>query len=155
MAEEKARNFGGMTPEQYQGRLLNKLNCLIAVLEVAISKINQSIKISNANPEKLEKIRNNLENTLAICKRAKETLEKRMKGKNREVKQGSSCSFARGEKERENKEKRIPDGKMTYRDYVELSSIKEYQKFKKLPPIKMKDVKNTDIEALIRKLLAG
>ena len=41
---------------------------------------------------------------------------------------------------------------MTYRDYVELSSIDEYQKFKTLPPIKPEEIESTDVDALIGKL---
>ena len=61
---------------EYRERLMRKLNCLIAVLEVAIGKISKSMGLPGANEERLLKIRTNLENTLAICHRAKQTLEK-------------------------------------------------------------------------------
>ena len=44
---------------------------------------------------------------------------------------------------------------MTYRDYVELSSIDEYQKFKSLPPIKPEEIETTDIDRLIDDLFTS
>ena len=61
---------------EYRTRLTTKLNCLIAVLEVAITKITKSMDTPGANEERLTKIRGNLENTLSICHRAKQTLDK-------------------------------------------------------------------------------
>ena len=149
MGEEREKNFNGMNAEEYKLRLLNKLNCLIAVLEVAITKINKTIETTKSNPDKLNKIKKNLENTLAICKRAKDTLERKIKQKDYKIENTGSCSISHQNKINKNKE-----GKMTYRDYVELSSIKEYQKFKKLPPIKIEEVKKTNVDELIKKLLS-
>ncbi len=59
---------------EYRQRLLNKLNCLIAVLEVAIGKIAKSMDSDETNRDRLIRIKSNLENTLAICRRAKGTL---------------------------------------------------------------------------------
>ena len=69
------RGDKSLSSADYRARLLTKLNCLIAVLEVAISKISRSMDLPGANEERLLKIRSNLENTLSICNRAKSTLE--------------------------------------------------------------------------------
>ena len=61
---------------EYRNRLNTKLNCLIAVLEVAITKITKSMDTPGANEDRLTKIRGNLENTLSICHRAKQTLDR-------------------------------------------------------------------------------
>ena len=61
---------------EYRTRLTTKLNCLIAVLEVAIAKITKSLDTPGANEDRLTKIRGNLENTLSICHRAKQTLDR-------------------------------------------------------------------------------
>ena len=133
---------GGHSEEQrlssaeYRTRLLTKLNCLIAVLEVAIAKIQRSMEVPGANEERLLKIRSNLENTLSICNRAKHTLE----------------SGDRTRKGRTRVTNSSDPNQMTYRDYVELSSIDEYQKFKTLPPIKPEEVESADLDLLIGKL---
>lgn len=41
---------------------------------------------------------------------------------------------------------------MTARDYVELLSIEEYQKFKSLPPIHKKEFASIDLDKLLRRL---
>jgi len=86
----------------------------------------------------LTRIRANLENTLSICARAKETLERSM-NKSPSGKQTGS------------QETRTGKPSMSYRDYVELSSIEEYQKFKNLPPIEADDLETADIDDLLRK----
>src|SRR5690606_12607057 len=95
-----------------------------------------SMELPGANEERLLKIRGNLENTLSICRRAKGTLEKRVEEPARKRGLGSGAEHR--------------DGKMTYRDYVELSSIDEYQKFKSLPPIRNEDISSLDLDALTR-----
>ena len=121
-----------LSSREYRARLMTKLNCLIAVLEVAIAKISKSMGLPGANEERLLKIRSNLENTLAICHRAKQTLEKT-----------TSSSKVRRATE---------DGKMSARDYVELSSIDEYRKFKQMEPIQKTEVTDVDLEDLARRL---
>jgi len=130
----------GLSSAEYRARLLTKLNCLIAVLEVAITKISRSLDLPGANEERLTKIRSNLENTLSICNRAKNTLES---GQARKSLPGPTVS--RGSNR----------NKMSYRDYVELSSIDEYHKFKTLPPIKPEEIHDTDIDALIGRLFSS
>ncbi|MGE3350237.1 MAG: hypothetical protein AB7O84_00795 [Planctomycetota bacterium] len=122
-----------LSSSEYRARLMTKLNCLIAVLEVAIAKISKSMGLPGANEERLLKIRSNLENTLAICHRAKQTLEKTSGTRAIAVRDGER-------------------NKMTARDYVELSSIDEYRKFKKMPPIQRTDLDVVDYEDLARKL---
>jgi hypothetical protein len=122
-----------LTSAEYRARLTTKLNCLIAVLEVAIAKITKSMDIPGANEERLVKIRSNLENTLAICHRAKHTLDRTANTK----------SLAS-----RNDDKRS----MTARDYVELTSIDEYRKFRKMAPISRDDLSAIDFEELARRL---
>jgi hypothetical protein len=62
----------GLSSAEYRAKLLTKLNCLIAVLEVAIAKISRSIDLPGTNEERLLKIRSNLENTLSICIKSEE-----------------------------------------------------------------------------------
>lgn len=120
---------------EYRTRLLTKLNCLIAVIEVAIAKVSRSQENPGAQEERLGRIRSNLENTLGICQRAKATLQK-------------ADVRARAVPPRES----LDSGRMSYRDYVELSSIDEYQKFKSLPPIRAEEIASVDLDEILRRL---
>ena len=64
---------------EYRERLLRKLNCLIAVLEVATAKVRRTLDAPGADTDRLNKIRRNLQDTLDVCLRAKTALEKRGK----------------------------------------------------------------------------
>jgi hypothetical protein len=132
---EKTNPPDALSSAEYRARLMTKLNCLIAVLEVAIAKISKSMDLPGANEERLLKIRGNLENTLSICNRAKQTLE-------RTGSTGQQLAARSTDKAR-----------MTARDYVELCSIDEYRKFKKMPPIVRADLAGVDFEELARRLM--
>ena len=119
---------------EYRARLTTKLNCLIAVLEVAIGKITKSMDVPGANEERLLKIRSNLENTLSICHRAKQTLDR--------ASSGQATSTARIDESRS----------MTARDYIELTSIDEYRKFRQMEPITREDIGTIDFDELARRL---
>ena len=123
----------GTGSKEYRTRLLTKLNCLIAVLEVAIAKVDRSLDTPGANEDRLQHVRGNLENTLAICHRAKRTLERALHGTVRSAEPTA-------------------DGQMSYRDYVELSSIDEYHKFRELPPISVDELSKVDIDELTKRL---
>ncbi len=62
---------------EYRERLMRKLNCLIAVLEVATNKVKQSMATPQADLERLGRIRTNLQSTLDVCLRARVALEGR------------------------------------------------------------------------------
>jgi hypothetical protein len=134
------RDRSTLGSQEYRNRLLTKLNCLVAVLEVAIAKIGRSLEAPGANEERLLKIRGNLENTLSICHRAKQTLEQNMSGTATETATKEPRSKGRDR------------SSMSYRDYVELSSIDEYQRFKGLPPIRPEDISGADFDDLLGKL---
>ena len=138
-----------LSSSEYQKRLLNKLNCLIAVLEVAIGKITQNVDDDSSKAERLGKIRSNLENTLGICRRAKRTLESRIQGGSDSPKQLPAAPTAELSEEPEAKPKKHP---LSFRNYVELSSIDEFRKFKRLEPISENEVSETDLDELARKL---
>ena len=121
---------------EYRTRLTTKLNCLIAVLEVAIAKITKSMETPGANEERLTKIRGNLENTLSICHRAKQTLDKTRSNKQTQRRDGDSKL-------------------MTARDYGELTSIEEYRKFRNMKPITSDEVSEIDFDELSRRLIDG
>ena len=119
---------------EYRSKLLTKLNCLIAVLEVALARVGRSLDEPGANGERLGRIRSNLENTLQICHRARRTLQRAMDGR---TQASGEPSLRR---------------RMSYRDYVELSSIDEYRKFKALPPITRSELSDVNFDDLLRRL---
>lgn len=118
---------------EYRTRLTTKLNCLIAVLEVAIAKITKSMDTPGANEDRLTKIRGNLENTLSICHRAKQTLDRTQS--NKQTERGDADSKL-----------------MSARDYVELTSIEEYRKFRNMAPITKNELETIDFDELSRRL---
>ncbi|MEZ6036789.1 MAG: hypothetical protein R3F29_04875 [Planctomycetota bacterium] len=125
---------------EYRARLTTKLNCLIAVLEVAIAKISKSMETPGANEDRLTKIRGNLENTLSICHRAKKTLDMTAGKGGRTKRVGDVAQQGNG---------------MTARDYVELTSIDEYRKFRTMPPITQGELETIDFDELSRRLTEG
>jgi hypothetical protein len=138
---EDEKNNAPKLPEalgsaEYRARLTTKLNCLIAVLEVAIAKITKSMDVPGSNEERLLKIRGNLENTLSICHRAKQTLDRTSTGK---------TTMLRGEDK----------ASMSARDYVELTSIDEYRKFRNMEPIAKNELQAIDFDELARRLTEG
>ncbi|HHI80777.1 MAG TPA: hypothetical protein ENK02_12475 [Planctomycetes bacterium] len=130
-------NKGNAGSIEYRQRLLHKLNTLIGVLESAIGKISRTLGSPEANQERLEKIKNNLENTLQICRRAKATLESKME------------EVPPKETESPRETKAHP---LAFRSYVELSSIEEFRKFKNMKPISPSEIQDADLEELERKL---
>ena len=52
---------GGLDSKEQRSRLLTKLNCLIAVLEVAIAKIGRNLQAPEANADRLRRVRTNLQ----------------------------------------------------------------------------------------------
>ena len=139
MNPERDQQDKALTSAEHRSRLLTKLNCLVAVLEVAIAKISRSMDLPGANQERLLKIRSNLQNTLSICKRAKKTLESGLSQ--------TTTALTKAQKAGSSERR-----KMSYRDYVELSSIGEYRKFKHLPPISADEVNEVDVDSLIDEL---
>ena len=69
--------MGNEQPE-FTTQLLVKLRMLIAVMEVAILKLDRAVKQPGADQVRLGQIKKNLQNTLRICFNARNTLEKKL-----------------------------------------------------------------------------
>lgn len=138
----------------HREQLLKKLNCLIAVLEAAIAKVRRNQQSEGADPDRLERIRANLENTLAICIRAKVTLERRgtlPANLPPEVSEAVGANPAPGTDTPARRRTDGPKG-MNYREYVELSSVEEFRKFKEMAPISVEEIASCDLDELTHKL---
>jgi hypothetical protein len=116
-----------MTPNEYRKKLHTKLTTLIAVLIVAIKKIEKGMSMPEANVERMRKIRDNLANTLGICERAQLTLAAQNA-------LGGSAPM-----------QSAPSGA---REYTEMSSVAEYRKFAALPPITSDDIESVNWDQL-------
>jgi len=113
-----------------RNKLLLKLRALVAVIKVALEKIERAKDEHGADSDRLNKVETNLVNTLSICNRAIQTIQDLPNlGK-----KGTA----------------IPSG---VREYTEMGTVDEYRKFQAMEPIQLEDVARTDIDELIEKLL--
>lgn len=75
--QEEPFQESALDSAEYRERLMRKLNCLIAVLEVATAKVRKNIQEPAADVDRLSRIEGNLRNTLDVCLRARAALERR------------------------------------------------------------------------------
>lgn len=138
---------------EYRERLLRKLNCLIAVLEVATAKVRRTLEMPGADVERLARIRRNLQDTLDVCLRARTALEKRGKlpdGIAGELSQVVSPDALRPDAlAREDGERADARPKGST---VEMSSTSEARKFQGLAPIEKQALQGIDLDQLSRLL---
>ncbi len=139
---------------EYRERLLRKLNCLIAVLEVATAKVRRTLDTPGADVERLNKIRRNLQDTLDVCQRAKSALEKR--GKLPEGIAGELSQVVNPESlqpealERSAAARKSEDEKKGRA--VEMTSRGELKRFRQLGPIEKRSINGCDLDELSRLL---
>ena len=147
--EQQPYSDAHLESPEYRKRLLRKLNTLIAVLEVACAKVRRTLTGPNPDVERLTRIQNNLKETLQVCVRAKNALER--------------CEQARPEVT-DRREKVEPPPQLPARSQVpdsptspaqELSSPDEQRKFERLGPIDLREVRACDLDALCQQLMLG
>jgi len=157
MMEEQSRqdpfSDNNLDSPEYRARLMRKLNCLVALLEVAITRVHQTLAGPDPDVERLERVRSNLQNTLSVCVRARVALEERQ-GLPDDLPQvlGRITFDAReeGEEGLELTEAVLPPGSI-----VELSTAIEREKFERLGPISTNEVDDTDLDDLQRRLMGS
>ncbi|MEQ8764469.1 MAG: hypothetical protein RL885_11115 [Planctomycetota bacterium] len=138
--------------------LQEKLSCLIAVLEVAVKKIRLSMDLpGGARSARLGEVCTRLETILTTCCQAYASLDEVASASVRagqlDARDNQGVNMA--DEKYPEREKQRPERKMTYRDYVEFSSLEEFHKFRDLPEITEDDVAECDINDLLRKLIAS
>jgi hypothetical protein len=127
------------TPEQ-RARLLKKLNCLIAVLEVACAKVRRSLGGPDADLERLTRIHKNLRDTLEVCLRARRAIERRealpgdLPAALADV--GSAGGSDNGRSD------------SAWRGRGEFSSAREAARFQRLGPIGAEEIARVDLDLL-------
>jgi hypothetical protein len=134
---------------EYRDRLTRKLNCLIALLEVAMARVRRSLAGPEPDVSRLTKIRANLQSTLDVCLRARTALEKH-EPLPEDLPQSLS-QVARPEVG----EKRIPrPGRtgMPSGTRHELSSLEETKKFERMGKITDEEISGVDMDELAEKL---
>jgi len=146
---------------EYRERLMRKLNCLIAVLEVATAKVKKSLTSSPPDAPRLTRICANLESTLEVCQRARAALARREGSAPVSVKSArvhpkalppappkhaapQPKPEARRKSDRRAKRGRVSD----------ITSDAERKKFAELPPIDKRAVRHCDLDELARRLLS-
>jgi hypothetical protein len=131
----------------YRERLMRKLNCLIAVLEVACAKVRQSLSQPEADAERLMRIQKNLRDTLDVCQRARralsncEELPPELSSHLGLVGNAEALTAPAQHPRRERP--RAPS---------DASSSAEAERFEKLGPIRSADLRSIDFDALARML---
>ena len=141
--EEKPYSDSHLDSPEYSKRLMRKLNTLIAVLEVACTKVRRSLAGPDPDVERLLRIQKNLNETLRVCVRAKQALERC-----EHVPKDLPLSLSQVA---DDAGLELPDG--SNRPMVEMSSSGEQQKFDELGPIDPREIRSCDLDELCRRLL--
>lgn len=140
---------GNLNSAEYRDRLTRKLNCLIALLEVAMARVRRSLAGPDPDVERLTKIRTNLKSTLDVCLRARTALER-----HEPLPADLPASLTQVAQERpeglgtlEPKASSLPAG-----SEQELLSDEERLKFQRMGKITEAEVQEVDLDDLERKL---
>jgi hypothetical protein len=133
---------------EYREKLMRKLNCLIAVLEVASAKVKRSLAGPAPDVSRLEKIQANLTNTLEVCRRARRALERK-----ENLPEDLSANLNEIVRKVDEPRKRskaaaaLPQGAR-----IEMSSSAEHSRFEKLGRIRAAEISGCDLDDLARRL---
>ena len=146
--EDKPYSQSHLDSPEYRKRLMRKLNTLIAVLEVACSKVRRSLAGPEPDVERLNRIHKNLQDTLQVCVRAKQALERCEALPDDLPSSITSGLVPEGAIEGEKLVPRPPRG-----SEVEMSSPTETEKFESLGPIEQQELRAVDLDDLCRRLL--
>jgi hypothetical protein len=148
--QEEPFSETNLNSPEYRERLMRKLNCLIAVLEVATAKVKKSLDTPSADTERLVRIRSNLQSTLDVCLRARAALERR-ESLPKELPANLAQVVDDGEVAHAPKpaaKRRVAGAR------VEFTSADERRKFRHLPAIDKRMLAACDLEELTRRLQA-
>lgn len=146
--QEEPFSEASLDSPEYRERLIRKLNCLIAVLEVATAKVRKTLATSTGDTERLVRIRTNLQSTLDVCLRARAALERR-EALPKELPANLTQIIQDSPKEPA-QEKPAPAQSDARRTDARTGG--ELRKFERMGPIDRRLVESCDIEDLTRKL---
>lgn len=133
---------------EYRERLRKKLDCLIAVLDVACAKVRRTLEQKGADTERLLRIQKNLSETLATCQRARQALDRRER-----LPQNLSATLnalARGDDEQPARERGTSARRLSAK--AEFSSPRERQRFEGRAAVATNEIRSCDLDELARRL---
>ncbi len=140
MSDQPFSESNLQSPE-YRERLMRKLNCLIAVLEVANAKVKRSLDGAAPDTERLTRIQTNLSSTLEVCRRARRALERR-----EELPEGLPENLAAVVRQVQAQD-RLPSGART-----EMTSAAEHKRFETMGTISKSEIQTCDLDDLASRL---
>jgi hypothetical protein len=135
---------------EYRDRLMRKLNCLIAVLEVANAKVRQALAQDGVDTEKLLRIKRNLQDTLDVCLKAKAALERR-----EPLPASVAQGLARLVPAEATGNPMVSEAPRRRGRGVEMTSRQEWKKFRRMGRIEPAMVSACDFDDLARRLQGG
>ncbi len=130
---------------EYRERLMKKLNCLIAVLEVANAKVKRSLAGPSPDVARLTKIQGNLKSTLEVCRRARRALERRQR-----LPEGLPENLAEVVRRTREVKKRIP--RLPQGARFEMQDSDEFKRFDSMGRISADELTGCDLDELSRRL---
>lgn len=147
--ENESFSESNLNSTEYRDRLTRKLNCLIALLEVAMARVRRSLSGPDPDVERLTKIRSNLKSTLDVCLRARTALER-----HEPLPDDLPASLTQVAKESPSQAHvlRPRSASLPLGADHELSSLQEKRKFQRMGKISAKEVGSVDLDDLERKL---
>jgi len=147
-SQEEPFSEANLASPEYRDRLMRKLNCLIAVLEVATAKVRKNMAGHPKDSERLARISANLQSTLEVCIRARLALQRRQAGSQTP----SRAPLAPQLPPAASTPPRAPVNG-TRRSGSDLSTKAEKQKFAQLPPIDPAAISDCDFDDLAKRFL--
>ena len=141
--EQEPFSEAHLNSPEYRDRLMRKLNCLIAVLEVASSKVRRSLAGPDPDVERLMRINRNLRETLEMCLKARRALER-----HESLPDGLPENLSRIAAE----ELMRDAEKASNPHSSELESDEERERFANLPVIGSEEIAKVDLDELGRML---
>ena len=141
-------NESNLESAEYRERLMRKLNCLIAVLEVARAKVKKSLAGPVPDVDRLKKIQGNLSSTLEVCRRARKALERREALPEGVPENLAEVVQQEGTAKVRKRRPRMPQGAR-----YEMSSPAEHLRFEQMGQIAQEEIDNCDFELLSKRLL--
>jgi hypothetical protein len=149
--QEEPFSEADLASPEYRDRLMRKLNCLIAVLEVATAKVRKNMAGSPKDSERLARISSNLQSTLEVCIRARLALQRRQ-AQLEALPPAPPASAAPPPPTFLPAPERSTHGNRK-RKGTDLTTDSETRKFAKLPPIDAGAITRCDFDDLARRLL--
>lgn len=151
--QEEPFSEANLESPEYRERLMRKLNCLIAVLEVATAKVKKSLDGPAADVERLARIRTNLQSTLDVCLRARAALERR-EALPRDLPENLTRVMNDIPKAEPTHSAVKPPKNLPRGARIELRSQDERRKFQRMGSIDRRTIALVDFEDLTRRLQA-